>query len=179
MISTSSDAANTRKQLLSAAELGSADAQCSLGTMYLNLKGEPGFTSFKEALKWFRLAADQGLAAAQYWLGWMNYNGFGVPNDYKEAVKYYLLAGEQGYAQAQYWLGQMYGSGEGVPKDPEEALKWFRLSAEQGNESAQFCLAVSCSGDDERVKLNRPGFLTHFPSSINVAFKTLPGIAGC
>ena len=40
-----------------------------------------------EAVKWFRLAADQGDALAQYSLGDMYRTGEGVPQDYGEAVK--------------------------------------------------------------------------------------------
>ena len=51
---------------------------------------------YKEAVKWYRLAAEQGYADAQYNLGLMYSNGEGVPQDYKEAVKWYRLAAEQG-----------------------------------------------------------------------------------
>ena len=63
---------------------------------------------YKEAVKWSRLAAEQGYASAQYNLGLMYNNGNGVPQDYAEAVKWYRLAAEQGDADAQYNLGNMY-----------------------------------------------------------------------
>ena len=72
---------------------------------------------YKEAVKWYRLAAEQGDATAQYNLGIMYDNGQGVPQDYKEAIKWYRLAAEQGNAKAQYNLGAMYDNGEGVPQD--------------------------------------------------------------
>ena len=45
-----------------------------------------------EAEKWFRLAADQGYAPAQYNLGVMYTNGWGVPQNYDEATKWHALA---------------------------------------------------------------------------------------
>ena len=54
-----------------------------------------------EAVKWYRLAAEQGNAAAQYNLGVMYDKGEGVPQDDAEAVKWYRLAAEQGAAAAQ------------------------------------------------------------------------------
>ena len=63
---------------------------------------------YAEAVKWYRLAAEQGDAVAQYNLGVMYDNGQGVPQDYAEAVKWYRLAAEQGYAHAQRNLGVMY-----------------------------------------------------------------------
>ena len=49
-----------------------------------------------EALKWYRKAADQGDADAQYSLGVMYANGDGVTKDDAEAYKWWLLAGAQG-----------------------------------------------------------------------------------
>ena len=43
----------------------------------------------EEAVKWYRKAADQGFAAAQYNLGGMYYRGEGVAKDEVEAVKWY------------------------------------------------------------------------------------------
>ena len=48
-----------------------------------------------EAVQWWRLAADEGLAAAQSNLGFMYANGRGVPQDYVEAHMWYSLAGAQ------------------------------------------------------------------------------------
>jgi TPR repeat protein len=61
--------------------------------------------------------AEQGDASAQYNLGVMYANGYGVPQDYAEAVRWYRLAAGQGNAKAQYNLGLMYYNGEGVPQD--------------------------------------------------------------
>ena len=49
-----------------------------------------------EAVKWFRLAADQGDVSAQFNLGVMYGAGEGVPQDDGEAVKWYRLAADQG-----------------------------------------------------------------------------------
>jgi hypothetical protein len=87
---------------------------------------------YKEAVKWYRLSAEQGIASAQYNLGFMYSNGQGVPQDYKEAVKWYRLSAEQGHAFAQSNLGQMYLKGLGVPQDYVLAHMWFNLSSSQG-----------------------------------------------
>ena len=64
--------------------------------MYLNGQGVP--QDFVQAVKWYRLAADQGYASAQYNLGYMYSNGQGVPQDYVQAHKWYNLAAAQGDA---------------------------------------------------------------------------------
>ena len=98
--------------------------------MYDN--GEGVLKDNAEAARWFRLAAEQGDADAQYNLGVMYANGKGVLKDAAEAVRWYRLAAEQGLASAQYNLGVMYDNGEGVLKDAAEAVRWSRLAAEQG-----------------------------------------------
>jgi TPR repeat protein len=92
---------------------------------------------YAEAVRWYRLAAEQGDVNAQYNLGAMYGNGDGVPEDYAEAVRWYRLAAEQGDVNAQYNLGYMYGNGDGVPEDIVLAYMWWNLAAAQGDEVAQ------------------------------------------
>ena len=54
----------------------------------------------REAVKWYRKAAEQGYAKAQYNLGVMYFKGEGVADD-AEAVKWYRKSAEQGFAFAQ------------------------------------------------------------------------------
>ena len=65
--------------------------------MYEQGHGVP--QDYAEAVKWYRKAADQGDAFAQYNLGVMYDNGEGVPQDQAEAVKWYRKAAEQGDAE--------------------------------------------------------------------------------
>ena len=90
-----------------------------------------------EAVRWYRLAAEQGDTRAQTLLGTMYHNGLGVPEDESEAVRWYRLAADQGLAEAQYVLGAMYANGRGVPQDVSEAVHWYSLAADQGNEDAR------------------------------------------
>ena len=90
-----------------------------------------------EALKWYRLAADQGLASAQYLSGVMYQKGMGVPVDYAEALKWHRRAAERGHAKAQYGLGVMYAGGVGVTQDEVQAHQWLNLAAASGEEEAR------------------------------------------
>ncbi len=87
-------------------------------------------TAYRE---WLPLA-EQGNAGAQFNLGWMYYQGKGVPEDRPEAVKWYRLAAEQGDVFAQLNVASMYYKGEDVPQDYAEAVNWYRLAAEQGDD---------------------------------------------
>ena len=90
----------------------------------------------KEAIKWYRLAAEQGNAKAQYNLALMYDNGEGVPQDYKEAIKWYRLAAEQENAKAQTNLGILYEYGNGVIQDNTMAHMWYNIASANGDEDA-------------------------------------------
>ena len=73
------------KSGLPLAEAGYDVAQFNLGVMYDN--GQGVLQDYKEAVKWYRLAAEQGYADAQYNLGVMYDNGEGVPQDYARSCE--------------------------------------------------------------------------------------------
>ena len=118
------------------AEKGDVNAQTSLALQYAigNRK------DYAKEAYWYRKAAEQGSAEAQYFLGYCYERGEGVQQDYGEAVKWFRKAAEQGDGNGQCGLGMCYEEGHGVPKDYVEAVKWYRKAAEQGDESAQYSL---------------------------------------
>ena len=63
---------------------------------------------YAEAMHWYRKAAEQGNAIAQFNLGVMYSNGKGVKQDQTEAAKWYRLAAAQGNVSALCNLGVMY-----------------------------------------------------------------------
>ena len=118
----------------------------------IKIIGRDSATLFQEGMDWhkknqykyspcyFKLAADQGYAPAQYHLGLMYEQGRGVLKNEKEAVRLWRLAANQGHREAQYNLGRMYDLGRGVDKDEEEAVYLWGLAANQGYADAQYSL---------------------------------------
>ena len=51
---------------------------------------------YKEAFKWYRMAAEEGIAVAQTNLGLIYENGLGVEQDFVQAHKWYNIAGTNG-----------------------------------------------------------------------------------
>ncbi len=129
------------EEIKAKAEKGDAQSQCALGEVFcLGVLGVAKDDA--EAVKWFRKAAEQNLADAQYDLGVCYDKGQGMAKDSVGAVKWFRKAAEQNYAEAQYNLGLHYANGQGVTKDHVEAVKWFRKAAEQNLASAQYNLGV-------------------------------------
>ena len=117
----------------------SADEQYELGNAYFHGNGRE--KNCYEAVKWWRRAAEQGHAGAQYSLGFFGCEqGLGAEKDDAAAAMWYRKAAEQGHAQAQCSLGFMYLCGTGVAKDYAEAFRWFQKSAMQGNPGGQYML---------------------------------------
>ena len=124
------------------AENGDAAAQFMLGAIYAVEDG--AYQNYKEAAKWFGLAAERGNADAQYWLGSLYRTGKGVPEDVMKGLEFIVKAAGQGHAKAigwirthadrgatlaQYFLASMYLTGEGLPQDAVLAHMWLNLAA--------------------------------------------------
>jgi TPR repeat protein len=141
------------------------NAQFNLGVMYEIGQGVP--QDDKTAVKWYRLAAEQGHAGAQSNLKILQekiaeqqpsptvtaekpptppsgdfQKGIAAyeSGDYATALREWKPLAEQGNADAQVHLGGMYTLGKGVPKDYKTAVKWYSLAAEQGHSNAQYNL---------------------------------------
>lgn len=85
---------------------------------------------------WYRKAADQGDAQAQYNLGIAYDQGNGVRHDVTEAFHWFLRAAERGHAEAQFNVAISYGQGNGIAENQVEGLKWLILSASGGYSKA-------------------------------------------
>lgn len=128
------DMEKTRAQ----AEGGDPKAEVLLGEIYAKGTGVP--MDYKEAAKWYQLAADKGDTDAENHLAQLFEVGQGVPRDEAEAAKLFQRAAEKGHVGAQYSLAAMHASGRGLNPNDAEAVKWYRMAAEQGDDLAQFAM---------------------------------------
>ena len=117
---------------LDLADKGIAEAQINLGMMFESGQGVP--QDFNEAIRWYRLAADQKLIKAQ--------------------EKLNLLLKKAAEAQFNLSLGMMFESGQGVPQDFNEAIRWYRLAADQGLIKAQKKLNFLLNKTKENLQEN-------------------------
>ncbi len=83
---------------------------------------------YQKAFREYKAAAEAGQAEAQFDLGVLYAQGFGVRRDLNEAARWYRQAAEQGNAEAEFALGQMYSRGWGTPRDETDALRWFQMA---------------------------------------------------
>ena len=117
---------------------------------------------YKKAFEWLEKSAKQGEPNAQYGLGTMYENGFGVEKDYEKAYEWYSKSAvkgnkeaikssikvlkelaQQGKSNYQYELGKLYEKGSrvgNIEKDYEKTYEWYSKSAKQGNKEAEEAL---------------------------------------
>ena len=122
------------------AKHGDVQSQNLLGMAYATGSGVP--KDEEEAAKWFKKAASQGLAAAQFNLAGLYWEGHGVWQNAKTAVRWCGAAAAQGYAPAESALAYAYLQGHGVAQSYPEAIRWYTKAAEHGDADAQYNLAL-------------------------------------
>ena len=86
--------------------------------------------NYTEAFKYCKKSAEEGIAEAQFNLGYMYQNGQGVKQEYFKAFEWYQKAAEQGLAYTQYNLGNMYYNGLGVRQNYTKAKEYFGLACD-------------------------------------------------
>ena len=93
-----------------------------------------------EAVKWYRMAAEEGHVQAALELSKCYTFGFGVRKNRVTSSKWLRRAAEGGHVSAMMLLAHRYQRetvGD-VDYNPREAVKWFRKAAEQGNAEAMY-----------------------------------------
>ena len=107
--------------------LPNAYAQYNLGVCYEYGKGVE--QDYEEAVRYYRLAAEQGFADAQDNLGYCYLYGNGVEQDYEEALKYFTLAAEQNIPNAIFGIGEYYYYAK---NDWTQAAEWYQKAFDAG-----------------------------------------------
>jgi TPR repeat protein len=97
-------------------------------------------SDFPKIIKSIKEQAKNGNPKTQFFLGWMNEYGKGVPCNDSKAVKWYKVAAEYNIPEAEYSLGWMYEKGKGVTRNDKQAAEWYEKAANQGHAGAQFNL---------------------------------------
>jgi TPR repeat protein len=123
------------KHFTRAAELGSSDAEYTLGNMYDH--GTCVSIDKSVARMWYARAANQNHGEAQNNLGLLYEHGRGGSTDIAGAVELYKKAIENNSVVAHLNMGLYYQS----KQDHEKAVQHFEIAANGGNAKAMYQLA--------------------------------------
>jgi TPR repeat protein len=97
---------------------------------------------FNAAIAQFEPLVAEGYAPAQYQMGLIYLNGYGVIKNPIKAVELLHLAVSQNYSDALFDLSLLYSEGEVVKKDLNTAYTLMKKAAKKGLPRAQFNLGV-------------------------------------
>ena len=133
------------KQLKRLADKKNARAQNYLGSLYASGHGVK--KNQKLAAHWYKRAAKQGLAAAQFNIGFLLLYGAGdgehqIKANPRSAARWLSKAAKQNDTDAQFLLCKLYHQGRGVPRNYEKAKTLCRIAATKGLAGAQFELGT-------------------------------------
>lgn len=111
-----SDSTESRRYRRLAAEAGYLP-----GMYYESLRSPRTDRNFDYALR----ASEGGHLHATLHVGYLYYEGEGVPEDKAEAVKWFRKAAEAGLYRAEWEMGKCYENGVSVPRDLQQAAYWY------------------------------------------------------
>ncbi|MFZ5896275.1 MAG: tetratricopeptide repeat protein [Myxococcota bacterium] len=123
------DATAAERWLRQSANAGYAPAQRALARL-LAPKDAAG------AVEWFRKAAAQADADAEFDLGLHVERGNGTVKSDSIAAQHFERAAQLGLPAAERRLGKAYLEGRGVKKDPTEGLRWLARANDHGDDAA-------------------------------------------
>jgi len=138
---------------------GDRDAQFKVGVLLTN--DQLDTPDYEQAVYWYKQAALQGHALAQYNLGHQFLAGLGVQRSESQAMEWWLKAAEQDHALAQFNVGRGYYLGIGLSENHKKSRAWFERAAKNGEpKSIEILEQISWSEDtasgDEAIAKSPP-----------------------
>ncbi len=123
----------------------------AVGNYYYMLK-DP---DLGQAIRFYKIAAEQGYGHSQYVLGKFYYTGEGVEIDHKLAFQWLEKAAQQEVVPAMYYLGKLYADEQSAVFDMDKAVDWWMRSRSLGDSESpglvdlelSWCLALGVGVD--------------------------------
>jgi uncharacterized protein len=107
---------------------------------------------FAEAYCIMRPLAEEGDADAQYNIGWMYMNGYGLRVNDNLALEWWQKAADQGHSDASFSIGMLYSLGDGeISSDPDKAIDNYLTAAIDGHEDAIAILKSMMLRNDQSI----------------------------
>ncbi len=109
--------------------------------------------NFAEAYCILRPHAEAGDAEAQYNIGWMYLNGYGLAINDSLALEWWQRAADQDHIDATFSMAMLYSLGEGqVKKDMNRAIDLYLIAAVDGHEDARLIIKSMLQRNDRAIR---------------------------
>jgi hypothetical protein len=123
--------------------------------------------NFAEAYCILRPHADSGDAEAQYNIGWMYLNGYGLAINDSLALEWWQRAADQGHIDAIFSMAMLYSLGEGqVKKDMDRAIDLYLVAAEDGHEDARLIIRSMLQRNDRAIRERKQHIINTYGSML-------------
>ena len=109
--------------------------------------------NFAEAYCVLKPHAEAGDPEAQYNIGWMYLNGYGLAMNDRLALDWWQRASDQGYTDASFSIAMLYSLGEGqVEKNMDKAVEYYLMAVEDGHEDANMIIRSMLARNDKSIR---------------------------
>jgi len=148
------EAVEALQKTYNAARRHNAAAQAELGDRYIDGNAVP--KDWKSALCWYRAAAGNGSAYAQYWIGIFYQNGYVVKESAAQAAYWFNRAGtHSNSAAAEAQVADRYADDAAGIHDMGQALFWYERAAAKHNLTAELALGNFYANSHEPADIQR------------------------
>jgi len=108
---------------------------------------------YAEAYSIWLPLAKSGDAEAQFSLGWMYHNGYGLSINNLKTLKYWRSAADQGKADALFSLGMLFSQGDKkVKRDLAQAVFYYLKAIDRGHEDARDMLSYLVQQNSKKIR---------------------------
>jgi hypothetical protein len=119
--------------------------------------------NFAEAYCILKPYAENGDAEAQYNIGWMYMNGYGLAMNDSLALEWWQRASAQGNTDASFSIAMLYSLGEGrVKKDMDKAIEYYLLAVKAGSEDASMIIRSMLARDDSSIQSRKADIIKRY-----------------
>ncbi len=107
--------------------------------------------NYAEAYCFLKPLAERGSSKAQYSLGWMYHNGYGLKINDEAAYFWWSQAAEKN-PDAQFAIALLFEQGLGVKKDYDKAASYYVSAMQNGSEDAESYIRSQITGNNGKMR---------------------------
>lgn len=116
--------------------------------------------------------AENGDAEAQYNIGWMYLNGYGLAMNDSLALEWWQRAAAQGHTDAIFSIAMLYTLGEGqVKKDMDRAIDYYLMALQADHEDAGMIIRSMLSRDDSSIQKRKADIVRNYGTLIGPVYE--------
>ena len=116
--------------------------------------------------------AEKGDATAQYGIGWMYHNGYGLAINDHIAQQWWQKAANQGHIEASFSLGMLYHhGGKKISRNISTAIPYYQRAASDGHDEALLILQSLGTTGNQAIRAQIALFMQDYPDLFSSRYR--------